>query len=207
MGGFSESANSSVKPEVMNMAKKIAVTDSASGHIRDVGPAAARIDHAFVANALGAEDAGIALRTDVGPISSFQLRVELASRLHSSGGRPALKDAERRIKVPVTESQCRELEELAASLADLEFAPSAGQIASVLLSLSLRLAKDSPQLFRKEFRGTRLCDQRTGLNGLAHDNVTASRHQPSIIVVELPVQRLLVIQFRLQPDRVRQMSG
>ena len=33
---------------------------------------------------------------------------------------------------------------------DLEFAPSTGQVASVLLDLSLRLAKESPQQVRKE---------------------------------------------------------
>ena len=62
----------------------------------------------------------------------------------------ALDNATRRIKIPVTEKQCRDLEDLVESLADMDFAPSAGQVASVLLDLSLRLAKESPQRVRRE---------------------------------------------------------
>jgi hypothetical protein len=141
-----------MKPEVMTMAKKIVPTDSGRKRIGDVGPAAGRIDPAVVTEALGGEETGIPLRRQGDPVSSFQIRSELLNRLQSSGGRPALKDASRRVKIPVTESQWQELEDLAASFADLGFVPSAGQVASVLLSLSLPSAKSEPNRIRTELR-------------------------------------------------------
>jgi hypothetical protein len=141
-----------MKPEVMTMAKKIRSTDSGRKRIGDLGPAARRIDPAVVAEALGGEETGIPLGREGGPVSSFQIRSELLSRLQSSGGRPALKDASRRVKIPVTESQWQELEDLAASFTDLGFVPSAGQVASVLLSLSLPAAKSEPNRIRSELR-------------------------------------------------------
>jgi hypothetical protein len=132
------------------MGKRIVATDSAHKSIRDVSAAAGRIQHATVAEALGAEDVKSKFRGQDIAMDAFQLRVELLRRLHSSGGRPALDNAMRRIKIPVTEKQCRDLEDLVESLADLDFAPSAGQVASVLLDLSLRLAKESPQSVRRE---------------------------------------------------------
>jgi hypothetical protein len=134
------------------MGKKILATEGASKRVRDIGTGAPAVEAAAVAEALGAEVLDSAFSGQGSPTSAFQLRFELLSRLHSSGGRPALRDATRLIKVPVTENQCRDLEDLAASLADLEFAPSTGQVASVLLGLSLRLAKESPDQIRKELR-------------------------------------------------------
>jgi hypothetical protein len=138
------------RPEATTMVKKIVATDSPAKRIRDLGAAAPRIDPAPVANALGAEDTGITLGRVGGPLSSFQVRAQLLDRLRSSGGRPALEGATRRVKIPVTESQWRELEDLAASFTDLGFVPSAGQVASVLLSLSLPLAKSEPNLIKRE---------------------------------------------------------
>jgi hypothetical protein len=92
------------------------------------------------------------METKGSPVSLFQLRLELANRLHSRGGRPALEGATRRVKVPVTDRQWQELDELASSFSesDLGFTPSAGQIASVLLSLSLPLARRETERLRKE---------------------------------------------------------
>jgi hypothetical protein len=139
-----------MKPEVTTMAKRIVPTDSGRKRIRDLGPAAGRIDPAVVAEALGGEETGITLGRERGPVSSFQIRSELLDRLQSSGGRPALKGASRRVKIPITESQWRELEDLAASFTDLGFVPSAGQVASVLLSLSLPAAKSEANRIRRE---------------------------------------------------------
>jgi hypothetical protein len=138
-----------MKPEVIAMAKRIVATDSGQKRIRDTGPGARRVDPAVVAEALGGEGLGIALGLEGSPVSSFQVRSELVNRLRSSGGRPALEGATRRVKIPVTESQWRELEELAASFTDLGFVPSAGQVASVLISLSLPVAGTERNLVRK----------------------------------------------------------
>ncbi len=131
------------------MAKRIVATDSGQGRIRDVGPGARRVDPAIVAEALGGEETGITPGHEGGPVSTFQVRSELINRLRSSGGRPALEGATRRVKIPVTESQWQELEELAASFTDLGFVPSAGQLASVLISLSLPLARSERNRVRK----------------------------------------------------------
>jgi hypothetical protein len=134
------------------MAKKIVATESPARHIRDVGSAAQRIDPATVADALGAEDMGTTLRQEGSPVSSFQVRAELLDRLRSRGGRPALEGATRRVKVPLTEAQWQELEDLAASFTDLGFLPSAGQVAGVLLGLSLPLAKSEAHRVKSELR-------------------------------------------------------
>ncbi len=134
------------------MGKKIVATDTPSRRIRDLGPAAPRVDPARVADALGAEDTGMTLGLEGGPISTFQIRAELLDRLRSRGGRPALQGATRRVKIPVTESQWQELEKLAASFTDLGFVPSAGQVASVLLGLSLPLARNEPHRVEEELR-------------------------------------------------------
>jgi hypothetical protein len=72
-----------MRHEVVAMAKKIVATDSPSQLIRDLGPVAPRVDPARVAEALGAEDTGIALGREGGPLSSFQIRAELFERLKS----------------------------------------------------------------------------------------------------------------------------
>jgi hypothetical protein len=134
------------------MAKKIVATDPPSRRIGDLGPAAPRIDPTRVAEALGAEDTGMTLGLEGSPVSTFQIRAELLDRLRSHGGRPALEGATRRVKIPVTERQWRELEELAASFTDLGFVPSAGQVASVLLGLSLPQARKEPRRVESELR-------------------------------------------------------
>jgi hypothetical protein len=131
------------------MARKDDMANSAVRRIRDVGVTSRRLDPAIIAEALGAEEAGPALGRKGSPTSALQIRAELASRLHSSGGRPALEGANRRVKIPVTDSQWQELEDLAASFSDLGFAPSAGQVASVLLSLALPLAKSETVRLKK----------------------------------------------------------
>jgi hypothetical protein len=133
------------------MARKITTTDRPLARIRDVGSTLPCSDPAAVAEALGAEDARIPLGTERSPVAVFHLRAELASRLQTTGGRPALAGVTRRVKIPVTDPQWRELEELAASLSsEIGFAPSAGQVASVLISLSIPIAKRETQLLREE---------------------------------------------------------
>jgi hypothetical protein len=132
------------------MARRIVTTNDSLKRIRDVGSASPRVDPAMVAEALGAEDVGTSIGMKGGPASLFLLRAELARRLHSRGGRPALAGVTRRVKIPITDSQWRELEDLAAALSERGFSPSAGQVASALLSLSLPLAKRETQSLRKQ---------------------------------------------------------
>ncbi|HUG92563.1 MAG TPA: hypothetical protein VML55_17115 [Planctomycetaceae bacterium] len=113
--------------------------------IRDTSTALARIDPSQVASALDAEPVDFGFSGGGGPLSLFQIRQELLDRLRSTGGRPSLAEASRRAKIPLSAAQWKELEGIAAEVASPGFAPSAGQIASVLLSLSLRTIRSARQ--------------------------------------------------------------
>jgi hypothetical protein len=106
--------------------------------IRNTSPTLPKVDPALVAKALGAEPTTESLAGALGPITLFAVREELVRRLQSSGGRPALAGTTRRAKVPLSDEEWIKLEELAAAVASPGFAPSAGQVASVLLTLSLQ---------------------------------------------------------------------
>ena len=120
------------------MSKTIRTTGRALKAIRDTSVPLAHVAHAAVETALGAEATDQKLEEALAPITLFAIRSELLGRLQSSGGRPALSGTSRRAKVPLGDSDWADLEELAAVVAGPGFYPSAGQIASVLLSLSVR---------------------------------------------------------------------
>jgi hypothetical protein len=105
--------------------------------IVNTGPTRPFLDPAQVAAALGAKPAAAPAPGAGGPLTLFAVRQELYRRLQSSGGRPALADADKVGKVPVAEKQWARLEELAAALAEEGFSPSAGQVANVLLGWAL----------------------------------------------------------------------
>jgi hypothetical protein len=96
-----------------------------------------KLDPADVARALGAKPVPVKVPEGAGPISFFAVRQELFRRLQSSGGRPGLPDTDKVAKVPVSETQWKRLEELAAAMAVPGFSPSAGQVANVLLTWAL----------------------------------------------------------------------
>jgi hypothetical protein len=119
------------------MTRKIRTTEVAIPPIRDTAIPLRRIDPAHVQQALGAEESPEGLVEALAPLTLFALREELVNRLHSSGGRPALTGTTRRAKIPLSDKEWEQLEELAATISSPGFAPSAGQVASVLLRLSL----------------------------------------------------------------------
>ena len=106
------------------MAKKIKTTEATLKPIRDTGPALPRVEPARVREALA-------------PVTLFTVREELVRRLQSSGGRPGLSGVSRRAKIPLSDQEWLGLEGLAAAISSPGFAPTAGQVASVLLTLSL----------------------------------------------------------------------
>ncbi|HUR54074.1 MAG TPA: hypothetical protein VMZ71_08075 [Gemmataceae bacterium] len=120
------------------MTKRIRVTSPAPKVIRDTSTPLPHLSHDKVTAGLGAEPSDQKLEDALSPITLFAVRSELMSRLQSSGGRPALTGTSRRAKVPLGDSDWQELEELAAVVSGPGFYPTAGQIASVLLSLSIR---------------------------------------------------------------------
>jgi hypothetical protein len=128
------------------MARTLRPTEPAQRRLRDTSAALPRIDADTVVTALGAV-AGEPIRTLLGPITLLAVREELAGRLQSTGGRPGLADTTRRTKIPLRDQDWAALEQLAAAVGSEGSVPSAGQVASVLLTLSVRhmmneLAKD-----------------------------------------------------------------
>src|SRR5260370_3160767 len=120
------------------MSRKIQTSEVTVRPIRDTGTSLARVDPGQVQVALGAETSAERLEDVLPPITLFALREELVKRLQSSGGRPALAGVTRRAKVPLSDAEGLQLEELAAAVSSPGFAPSAGQVASGLPTLSLR---------------------------------------------------------------------
>jgi hypothetical protein len=112
--------------------------DETYARILDTSQTLPRIDASRVAEALGGETPGLKHAVAGGPLSLFQVKQELSRRLQSTGGRPSLSGTSGRKKVPLNDRQWEQLEEIASEVASPGFSPSAGQIASVLLALSLR---------------------------------------------------------------------
>lgn len=108
------------------MTKRVRDTSARERRVRSTGSRERRLEPEDLAEALGAEPVGRAEASSV--LSMAGLHRELADRLRSTGGRPALEGATRRQKIPLTDADWSELERLSKRL---NAAP--GQIASVLL--------------------------------------------------------------------------
>lgn len=108
------------------------------GRITSTSTTVPKIDPAAVAQALGAQPTSVKSPTGLAPLTLQEIRRELAARLQSTGGRPALSGATRRTKIPLSDSQWQELEAIAAEVSESGQATSPGQVASVIISLTLR---------------------------------------------------------------------
>ena len=134
------------------MTQKYVIVHPPVKKIIDTSPTLPRLDPAEVAKALGAKPTGVKVEAPTaGPITLFAVRQELFRRLQSSGGRPGLPDADKIAKVPVSEGQWKQLEELAAAISAPGFSPSAGQVANVLLAWALARVKEdmTPETLKK----------------------------------------------------------
>jgi hypothetical protein len=120
------------------MAKRISASEPTVKRLRVSEPAVRRLDPKAVADALGGEPCPERIEGQPGPVTLYALRQELLRRRQSSGGRPGIEGTSFRAKIPVAAQDWQRLEALAASLSLQGFAPSAGQVASVLLSIALQ---------------------------------------------------------------------
>jgi hypothetical protein len=120
------------------MTKRIRTTTTTVPRIRATEAPVQRIDPQAVAAALGAEPGPEHIEGQPGPFTLYALRQELLRRRHSSGGRPGIEGTSFRAKIPLAEPDWQRLESLAAALTAEGFAPSPGQVGSVLLSIALR---------------------------------------------------------------------
>jgi hypothetical protein len=120
------------------MAKRISTSEPTVRRLRESGASARRLDPKALADALGAEPCPERVEGQPGPVTLYALRQELLRRRQSCGGRPGIEGTSFRAKVPVGDQDWQRLEAIAASLSAAGFTPSAGQVASVLLSIALR---------------------------------------------------------------------
>jgi hypothetical protein len=125
------------------MTKRIQPIEPTVKRIRATEPTLKRVDAQAVAEALGAEPLPGRLVGSLGPITLYALRSELFRRRQSSGGRPAIEGADVRAKIPLAEQDWARLERIADSLSTEGFSPSAGQVASLLLSAALRSVEEN----------------------------------------------------------------
>lgn len=122
------------------MPKPMKLTEPTVGRLELTEPTVRRLEPSKVAAALGAEPTGDRVPA-AGPVTLYALRTELYRRRQSSGGRPGIAGTDQRVKVPVSDRDWVRLEALATELSGPGASPSAGQVASILLSLALDSVK------------------------------------------------------------------
>lgn len=119
------------------MAIKI-VAKTAKGRIRNMSAKPSGLSKKEFAVAFGARPMALAAGRDSNPLALFQLRHQVMERLRSTGGRPALLDVARKVKIPVTDSDWHDVETIARKVNTGKFKPSAAQVASVILHMALQ---------------------------------------------------------------------
>jgi hypothetical protein len=127
--------------------KRIKVTTPRTRAVRSTSRTARRIEPKFVADRLEAERTGLELGLTSAPHALLSLRRTLLAALRSSGGRPGLKGAARRQKIPMMDADWRELEKIAQSLQASGLNATAGQVAGQLLHDAITGLKTSPLPF------------------------------------------------------------
>jgi hypothetical protein len=135
------------------MAKRLRSTEPTVKRLQATEPPLRRLDQDTVAAALGGEPGPERIEGRPGPLTLYALHQELLRRRQSSGGPPGLEGTSFRAKIPVGDQDWHRLEAIAASLAAEGFAPSPGQVASVLLSLALRSVAADPTQEAQEQAG------------------------------------------------------
>src|SRR5216683_2539040 len=119
------------------MAVKLKITSRSAGTIRHVGTTARSVGPEVIAKALGAAEVVSRENVRGGPISLHALRLELESRVRSTGGRPALQGATKIQKIPLKPEDWSRLEELADQLSRQGVSATAGQVASIMVHSQL----------------------------------------------------------------------
>lgn len=109
------------------------------GRVRDTGTALPKVDLARVGEALGAQEVQVSRTVPREAVLLATLRTEILPRLRSSGGRPALRGATRRPKIPVEPADWAGLNRAARRLSRVwGRSLTAGQLASQLLREKIR---------------------------------------------------------------------
>lgn len=108
-------------------------TSKSLAKVRDTSKALDHVQAKKVAAFLGAGRARHLHRGGKGPVSFLALAEMMSRQLASTGGRPALVDAERRQKIPTQKGDWQRLKYIAAQLQRRGVRCTPGQVASILL--------------------------------------------------------------------------
>lgn len=119
------------------MAGKLVVKQPAP-RIRDVSRREPTIPVSEVAEAFGARPMHLNTGGDTSPLSIVTVREQVMERLRSTGGRPALADADTKMKVPIGTDDLRVVEAIARKISPDRPKPSPAQVAGIILRLALR---------------------------------------------------------------------
>lgn len=118
------------------MARRVMVTDRPSRQVALNDAPARRVSLGNFSEKIGAEIIGSRPREKGSALSYAAVRDEMFRRLRSSGGRPGLEGVERK-KIPLAHADWERIERIANEMAEPDFHPSPGQVASILLGMTL----------------------------------------------------------------------
>src|SRR5216683_6208688 len=118
------------------MTRRITLTDRPSKRVVLKDAATRRVSADNFGERIGAEVVEANSSERASPLSYVAVRDEIFHRLRSTGGRPGLEGVERK-KIPLTHRDWKKVERVANDIARPGFHPSPGQVASILLSITL----------------------------------------------------------------------
>src|SRR5512143_2718510 len=98
------------------MSKKVKIAGKRAERVQDTGKAMRRVGSDEFASALGAESCSPEVSRTIDLISLAAIGNELLKRLRSTGGRPALEDADETCKVPLSAEDIAALEKIAETV-------------------------------------------------------------------------------------------
>jgi hypothetical protein len=134
------------------MVAKLKITSRSAGAIRHAGTAMRAVRPEAIAKALGGAEVVSGGNVHGTPFSLHALRRELAIRVRSTGGRPALEGATKIQKIPLKPEDWSRLEELANELSRQGVSATAGQVASVMVHSQLERLVPSTRGHARSFR-------------------------------------------------------
>lgn len=116
------------------MPKRIEIVGAKAKRIKNKSQSRRHIDSTELAAALGANLADRQVAGNLDPIALADLGTQLLSRLRSSGGRPALTDANEFCRVPLSAEDVKNLEDIVAQIEwSTGTKPSVGQVVGVIV--------------------------------------------------------------------------
>jgi hypothetical protein len=122
----------------MMESRKVKIAKPKVKKVRDVSTKPAIVSPQEIAAALGAEPLGIKVPTGSPPDLHLHLFKSITEEIVSSGGRPARKGNTERKKIPLTQGEWAQLQDMADSFASYGKSISPAQLGGLIVSEGLR---------------------------------------------------------------------